>query len=103
MITTFWDRYAADPDFAERVDEEARSIAESVGYVIRIPGPGARPEPCESCGTPVTACLEARSTSEPDIWRPAAWEIGPAPTWGARHTARRCAWLACHPAAADAA
>lgn len=98
---SFWDRYATDPAFAELIDEEARSIAESVGYVIRTSSIAARPEPCESCGTRVTACLEAKAGPAPDTWRAAGWELG-SNAYGSRHTARRCDWLTAHPGALTA-
>lgn len=97
-LLPFWDRYKTDPDFAEAVDEEARSIGESVGYIIRT-ARIAGPDPCEACGAPVTVVLEA-AWHDRDAWQPGGWELD---ATGARHTARRCAWTRTHPALPRAA
>ena len=93
----FWDRYLTDPLFAERIDEEARTIPESMHYQIRHAEPLAGPEPCESCGAQVTVLYEHDHRRGGTAWRPGVWENQHAVT---RHTPRRCAWVRANPEAA---
>jgi hypothetical protein len=87
----FWDRYRTDPDFAEAVDEEARSIAESVAWNTRMGQPA---QPCPACGRLVSRVLESAVTDGTG-WQASHWEPGyPA---AVRHTGRRCTWLSAHP------
>jgi hypothetical protein len=105
--SAFWDRYATDPEFAERVNEEARSITESMHWDLSaITGPA----PCPDCGTPVSAVMEAPRPPgipagvravQPDLRQPGTWELDD-PVFS-RHTPRRCDWQRAHPATADAA
>lgn len=85
---TFWERYTTDPPFAQLVDEEARSVAESHGWSVRDIHDA---ELCPACGEPVLAVLESRAGA--DDWHPGTWETDPA---GIRHTPRRCTWLTAH-------
>jgi len=99
----FWDRYLTDPLFAERVDEEARTIPETMAWEIDPWNPVAPRQPCESCGTLLSMIPER---TRGGAWKPGAWEGTPAEgrhyldaPW-TRHTARRCAWRRDHPEAA---
>ena len=85
---------AENPDLAELLREDCRSISESAPYMVRWGEQGSAMI-CPRCGTPVARVPEGRAEDGTGRrYLPAVWESRS----GRKHTIRRCDWRGDRPA-----